>query len=195
MNVRPPTPAWFAWTTLFCVLLVTAGCQRGVPLGRAPQSTASPAPPPAASPAAIGTFPPLRVTAKGNIKMPVVIAAFRPNGSQRYRLEAQSATYDNAHRRASFRDTHVVFYHEGKRLVAQAPAALVDHSSQTVTMDGGVRAVTEDGVVLTCQRLVYYSNTDRVSCDGDVRMVSGNDVLTGGHLDGDLRLEQVTVTP
>ncbi|MDE2571739.1 MAG: LPS export ABC transporter periplasmic protein LptC, partial [bacterium] len=160
-----------------------------------PQRGAAGPPSPTARTAPSATLPPIQVSAKGNAKRPVVIESFRPHGTKRYRLEAQSATYDNAHRRASFRQTHVIFYREGKTLAVDAPKALIDHNTQTVTMDGGVRAVSSDGVVLTCRHLVYYSNTDHVSGDGDVRMVSGNDVLTGGHLDGDLHLEQVTVSP
>ena len=170
-------------------LVLLAGCQRPAP---------SPPPKPAATSAftgAVATLPPLRVSAQGSAKAPVVIESFRADGSKRYRLEARSALYDNAHRRARFRQAHVIFYRGARTLTVDAPAALVDHNSQTVTMDGGVRAVSDDGVALSCRRMVYYSNTDHVTGDGDVRMRSGNDVLTGGHLESDLRLEQVTVSP
>ncbi|TAM60960.1 LPS export ABC transporter periplasmic protein LptC [bacterium] len=176
-----------AWTAAL-VLLALAGCHRAaVP---PPQALATTPPPQAAV-----TFPPLRVTAHGSAKVPVVIESYRTNGSKRYRLEAHSALYDNAHRRASFHNAHVVFYRGARTLTVDAPSALLDHASQTVTMDGGVRAVSDDGIVLTCRRMVYHSESDRVSGDGDVRMRSGNDVLTGGHLESDLRLEQVTVAP
>ncbi|HVA37553.1 MAG TPA: LPS export ABC transporter periplasmic protein LptC [Candidatus Dormibacteraeota bacterium] len=173
-------------------LALAAGCQRPPlpsPTPSPPAASASPAP------AAASTLPPLRVTAKASGKVPVVIESFRPDGQRRYRLEAQRATYDNAHGLARFQQTHVVFYGEGRRLTVDAPHAVIDHRAQTVTMDGGVRAVSQDGVVLTCRRLVYSTKTDHVVGDGDVRMVSGNDVLTGGHLEGDLRLELVTVSP
>jgi LPS export ABC transporter protein LptC len=137
----------------------------------------------------------LRVSAQGSAKAPVVIESFRTDGSKRYRLEARSALYDNARRRARFRQAHVIFYRGARTLTVDAPAALVDHNTQTVTMDGGVHAVSDDGVTLSCRRMVYHSMTDHVTGDGDVRMRSGNDVLTGGHLESDLRLEQVTVSP
>ncbi|TAM77681.1 LPS export ABC transporter periplasmic protein LptC [bacterium] len=174
------------------MLLMLAGC-------RPPAPSPPPLPPPTtATPAitgAVSTFPPLRVSAHGSAKAPVVIESFRADGSKRYRLEARSAVYDNAHRRARFRSAHVIFYRGARTLTVDAPAALVDHNSQTVTMDGGVRAVSDDGVVLSCRRMVYHSTTDHVTGDGDVRMRSGSDVLTGGHLESDLRLEQVTVSP
>lgn|GEM_PF-1603792 len=190
------------------LLALAAGCQRAsapqsvqaTPAPSAPATSAArPTPAPSGSPStapiAVGTLPPLRVTAQGNSRAPVVIESFRPNGGKRYRLEAQSAVYDNAHRRARFTRAHVIFYQQDKTLTVDAPAALVDHNTQTVTMDGGVRAVNSDGIVLTCRRLVYFSSTEHVLGNGDVRMVSGNDVLTGGRIEGDLRFQQVTVSP
>ena len=61
-------------------------------------------------------------------------------------------------------------------------------------MTGGVRARSQDGNVLACDRLRYDGNTERIHGDGHVVMQTPAGLtLVGDELDGDARLQNVRV--
>jgi hypothetical protein len=90
---------------------------------------------------------------------------------------------------------HVTFYDKGgKTLVGDAPKALVLERSKTVQMTGGVHAVTQDGTVLTCDQMTYDGTVERIHGTGNVVLTSPHgDRLTGDTIDGDVRLNHVSV--
>jgi LPS export ABC transporter protein LptC len=91
---------------------------------------------------------------------------------------------------------HVTFFDkDGKTLVGDAPKAVVTERNKTILMSGGVTARTQDGAVLTCDTMAYDGNTERVHGQGDVVLTSARgDRLSGDELDGDVRLNHVTVS-
>lgn len=90
---------------------------------------------------------------------------------------------------------HVTFFDKGgKTLVGDAPKAVVMERSKTITMSGGVTAHTQGGATLTCRTLTYDGNVERIHGVGDVVLTSPHgDRLTGDTIDGDVRLNHVTV--
>ena len=61
-------------------------------------------------------------------------------------------------------------------------------------MTGGVHARSQDGNVLSCDRLRYDGNTERIHGDGHVVMTTPSGLtLVGDQLDGDARLANVRV--
>jgi lipopolysaccharide assembly outer membrane protein LptD (OstA) len=94
---------------------------------------------------------------------------------------------------------HIIFYDRtGKQLVADAPKAKVTQQDKNVYMTGGVHARSQDGTVLTCDRLRYDGRTEKLQGDGHVVMTSPSGPnslqMTGEHLYGDVRLDHVKVT-
>ena len=67
-------------------------------------------------------------------------------------------------------------------------------ADKSVVMTGGVRARSQDGNVLHCDRLRYDGQSERVHGDGNVRLSTpGGLILVGDTLDGDARLQNVFV--
>ncbi len=82
----------------------------------------------------------------------------------------------------------------GARTVADAPEAVLTSADKSVLMTGGVRARSQDGNVLACDRLRYDGNTERIHGEGHVVMQTPAGLtLTGDDLDGDARLQNVRV--
>ncbi len=122
----------------------------------------------------------------------------RKAGRTIYALRAESSTlrgqaagsYD-----ITFQRPHVTFYDRtGKTLVADAPQALVIERDKRVTMTGGVHARATDGTTLQCRTLVYDGATERLHGSGGVHMRNPQGAeLTGDTLEGDIRLDNVTI--
>jgi len=94
---------------------------------------------------------------------------------------------------------HIIFRDRtGKQLVADAPKAKITQQDKNVYMSGGVHARTQDGSVLTCDRLRYDGRTEKLQGDGHVVLTSprGSNSLamTGEHIYGDVRLDHIRIT-
>jgi len=82
----------------------------------------------------------------------------------------------------------------GGETVATAPKAELRGADKSVLMTGGVRARSQDGNVLHCDRLRYDGRTERVHGTGHVVLVTPSGLtLMGDTLDGDSRLRDVLV--
>jgi lipopolysaccharide assembly outer membrane protein LptD (OstA) len=95
----------------------------------------------------------------------------------------------------SFDQPHITFVdRSGARTVADAPKAVLTSADKSVLMTGGVRARSQDGNVLSCDRLRYDGNTERIHGDGHVVMTTPTGLtLAGDEIDGDARLADVRV--
>jgi LPS export ABC transporter protein LptC len=95
----------------------------------------------------------------------------------------------------SFDRPHITFVdRSGARTVADAPKAVLTSADKSVLMTGGVHARSQDGNVLSCDRLRYDGTTERIHGDGNVVMTTPNGLsLVGDEIDGDARLENVRV--
>jgi len=95
----------------------------------------------------------------------------------------------------SFDRPHITFVdRSGARTIADAPEAVLTSADKSVLMTGGVRARSQDGNVLSCDRLRYDGNTERIHGDGHVVMTTPNGLtLVGDEIDGDARLADVRV--
>jgi LPS export ABC transporter protein LptC len=95
-----------------------------------------------------------------------------------------------------FQDPHITFVdRSGSRTVADAPKAVLTSADKSVVMTGGVQARSQDGNVLTCDRLRYDGNSEHIHGDGNVVMrTPAGLTLVGDDLDADARLQNVRVT-
>ncbi len=95
----------------------------------------------------------------------------------------------------SFESPHITFHdRSGGATVADAPKADLHGADKSVIMTGGVRARSQDGNVLHCDRLRYDGKTERVHGEGHVRLETpAGLILVGDVLDGDARLRDVVV--
>lgn len=156
---------------------------------KATQSPSSPL----ATPSALS----LHIQGRGNAHREVVIIEQEKNRTI-YQLRAK--TYEStvgaqgAGFKGRFRHAHVTFFERnGTTLAAEAPTALVDKSSQRVTLEGGVRAQTSAGIRLTCDILTYERSSGRIRGEGNVRIrqpSAGYDV-SGGNFESDVELNNV----
>ena len=91
---------------------------------------------------------------------------------------------------------HITFFdRKGSTTIADAPKAHITERDKSVLMTGGVHARTSNGSVLSCDALTYYGNTERFHGEGHVHLTGPNGLtLAGEHLDGDTKLQDVTVT-
>jgi lipopolysaccharide assembly outer membrane protein LptD (OstA) len=95
----------------------------------------------------------------------------------------------------SFDQPHITFIdRSGARTVADAPKAVLTSADKSVLMTGGVHARSQDGNVLSCDRLRYDGTSERIHGDGNVVMTTPQGfTLVGDEIDGDARLENVRV--
>jgi LPS export ABC transporter protein LptC len=117
-----------------------------------------------------------------------------------YRIRAASFVADTAAGRTAtgsgtFVQPHITFVdRSGAQTVADAPKAELTSADKSVLMTGGVHARSQDGNVLSCDRLRYNGDTERIHGEGNVVMKTPSGLtLTGDQLDGDARLQDVRV--
>jgi LPS export ABC transporter protein LptC len=110
-------------------------------------------------------------------------------------FEADTTAGHTATGSGSFVDPHITFVdRSGARTVADAPKAVLTSADKSVLMTGGVHARSQDGNVLSCDRLRYDGNTERIHGEGNVVMTTPTGLtLVGDQLDGDARLADVRV--
>ena len=71
---------------------------------------------------------------------------------------------------------------------------MLTSADKSVLMTGGVQARSQDGNVLSCDRLRYDGSTERIHGDGNVVLIAPNGLrLEGDFIDGDARLQNVRV--
>ena len=173
------------WRKALCLLLL-AGCAHSAPAPRSSPSVG-------ASP----TVEPIHVSAEGSGNQETTITAM--HGKRKaYFLTAPSYTGGrDAKGRGSgrFVQPHVEFYDSnGRTMTSDAPQATVDETTKTLVMTGGVRTRTQDGSLMTCDRLRYTSSNEHIHGDGHVILTSPrNDRFTGDVIDGDVRLEHAQI--
>jgi LPS export ABC transporter protein LptC len=174
---------------LLLVLLPACGGSRGPASG--PSPSAGPVEP-GASPTPL----PVHVTSSGNGRYTTLTEMKR--GRTLYAIRADSFDADSIEGgggNGTFASPHITFVDRaGGSTVATAPKAVLTGADKSVLMTGGVRARSQDGNVLHCDRLRYDGKTERVHGDGHVRLETpAGFVLVGNTIDGDARLRNVTV--
>jgi LPS export ABC transporter protein LptC len=142
-------------------------------------------------------MPPLTVTGHGAGKRPAVF--FGQSGNRKlYQIEAQSYSSRSAQStaQATFKEPTVTFYDkDGTKMTARAPVATL--VGDTVTLSGGVRAATDSGLTLTCDRLAYDKSSGMLHGFGHVRITGmqggQRQVLTGNAFTSDVRLTHMVM--
>lgn len=177
------------------VLLLAAALAAGCTPATKPGSAASAAP--SAAPATSTPVPIHIVTRSSGDRYTTMTQ--RINGRTVYELRALSSEAERAGAAdavVTFEQPHITFHDRtGKTMIADAPKAKVTQQDKSVLMSGGVHARTQDGNVLTCDRLRYDGATEKVHGDGHVVLTGTNGVaLTGEHLDGDVRFNNIRIS-
>jgi LPS export ABC transporter protein LptC len=159
------------------------------------------APPPTASPPPAGataTPLPVYVTSSGNGRYTTLTEM--KHGRRLYTIRSASFVVDTSADASgtgngAFSAPEITFVdRDGGATVATAPKAVLTGSDKSVLMTGGVRARSQDGNVLHCDRLRYDGKSERVHGDGHVRLQTPSGlILVGDTLDGDARLRNVQV--
>lgn len=161
--------------------------------GRGPGSQPTPAP--SASATAPATSLPVYAHSERDASQYYYFTVKKENRTlYQIRADANDSERSSAgEARSSFERPHITFFEKaGSQLVADAPKAVAEGRTQTVRLDGGVRARTTDGTTLTSDTLVYDKRTERVRADGNVVITrpSGEEIR-GPHVDADLTLSQL----
>jgi lipopolysaccharide assembly outer membrane protein LptD (OstA) len=170
------------------LLVLLAACSR----------PAAPPPPAAAGPSAAPTGLPLHMVSSGNggyttlseMKHRRLIYLVRARS-----FEADSSAGHAANGNGTFDQPRITFVDRtGAKTVADAPKAVLTSADKSVLMTGGVHARSEDGNVLSCDRLRYDGDSERIHGDGNVVMTTPAGLtLVGDEIDGDARLANVRV--
>jgi lipopolysaccharide assembly outer membrane protein LptD (OstA) len=152
-----------------------------------------------AAPAVTATPLPLHVTSSGGTGQYTTLSEMKHQRTI-YIVRATSFVADTtaghiATGSGAFVDPHITFVdRSGARTVADAPKAVLTSADKSVLMTGGVRARSQDGNVLSCDRLRYDGNSERIHGDGNVVMTTPAGLtLVGDEVDGDARLANVRV--
>ena len=162
---------------------------------RSPNGGASPSPSPTASSSA--SLPPLRVVGKGSAHQPVRFIESKDNREQ-FEIVTRSFESHGTPGKAvlTYNDVDITFVgKDGTKLFATAPHATLDQRSNTVVLTGGVHASNNQGMKLTCDRLVYDRQTEMVHGDGNVHISNPNGFNgSGSHFDSDISLTHTRMT-
>lgn len=168
-----------------CLLALCAACNP-----QAPKGTATPTP----APARASTPPPLHITGHGTPRRPVR-ETLQIHNRVEYQLVSRSFESKGAagKARAVFADARVTFYdRNGTTMTAAAPQAIVDQTSNSVTLLGGVHARTSTGMTLTCDRLVYDHAAGKLQGEGNVVITDPKGFRgTGSSFDSDISLSHM----
>jgi len=123
----------------------------------------------------------------------------RKDGTQAYVLRSDSSVAESAGEgtgRSEFINPHIIFSgHEGKQMVADAPHAVILVKEKSLLMDGGVHALTSDGMTLDSDTLSYDEATDHLRGRGHVLVTTPRgERLVGDRIDANLRLSEMRIT-
>ena len=161
----------------------------------APNATSPPA---AKTPGPTPTPVPLHIVSSGNGGYTTL--SEMKLGRPIYVVRARSFTADTTAGQTTmgsgtFDAPHITFIdRDGGKTVADAPKAVLTSADKSVLMTGGVHARSQDGNVLSCDRLRYDGTTERIHGDGHVAMSTPSGLtLVGDQIDGDARLRDVRV--
>ena len=156
----------------------------------APQHSPAPSP----SPARKATAPSLHITGHGTSAQPVRIVQQKGNRVQ-YQMIAQSfeSRGPQGRTRAVFSTVHVTFHDkDGSTLKATAPQAIVNQTTNTISLRNGVTARTASGVTLQCEQLVYDRRTEMLAGTGNVVITDPKGFrATGSRFDSDISLTHI----
>jgi LPS export ABC transporter protein LptC len=152
---------------------------------------------PAETPAPTAPAVPIHVETQGDARHPATFTASAHN-RRVYLVTAKSSVGDRLGDGSfivALSIPHVTFFDkDGKTLIGDSPKAVVTERDKTIAMSGGVTARTQDGAVLTCDTLSYDGRVERIHGEGNVVLTSARgDRLTGDTIDGDVRLNHVTL--
>ena len=168
-----------------CLLALCAACNPQAPK---PAATASP------TPARATTPPPLHITGHGTPTRPVR-ETLQIHNRIEYQLVSRSFESKGAAGKAHavFADATVTFYdRNGTTMTASAPKAIVDETSNSVTLLGGVRAQTSGGMTLDCDRLVYNHAAGKLHGEGNVVITDPKGFRgSGSSFDSDISLSHM----
>ena len=151
------------------------------------QTSSSPSPSPSPTSSALS----LKISGHGTAAQPVRFVAQQKSRTQ-YDLLASSFESVGApgSARVSFLHVHVTFFaKDGSHLVADAPQAIVDQTTNTIEMRGGVRARNDRGTSLTCDTLTYDHQTEMIYGTGHVAIASARGFnASGDRFESDISL-------
>lgn len=154
---------------------------------QAPKTAPSSAPAVAATPTPLT----LHITASGNPHQPVR-AMYQIHNQVKYDLLAASAESEGAQgsTRAVFTNARITFHGKNAATMnATAPRAIVDETTNSVTMVDNVHARTSTGMSLQCDRLVYDRANEMLHGYGNVVIVDPKGFrATGSSFDSDVGL-------
>jgi LPS export ABC transporter protein LptC len=171
------------WIGALALLVLLCACNPSVQTANTPSPSASP------TEAALS----LRITGHGTTTHPVRLVEQRPHsGLVQYDLLATSFESVGAQgsARAKFLHVHVTFHgKDGSILTAQAPQAIVDQITNTIVMEGGVRAKNDHGTSLSCDTLQFDHVTEMFYGTGNVVITSRTGFkATGNSFQSDISL-------
>jgi lipopolysaccharide assembly outer membrane protein LptD (OstA) len=150
-----------------------------------PVNSASPSP----SPSSSGLS--LKISGRGTAKQPVHIVAQQRSRIQ-YDLLATSYESVGApgSARVSFANVRVTFHgKDGSILMAQSPQAIGSQVTNSLEMDGGVKAKNDHGTSLSCDTLQYDHQTEMLYGTGHVVIMTANGFrATGDRFESDISL-------
>jgi len=163
------------------------------------QPAAAPTAEPGTVPAPTPTPVPLHVTSSGANGQFTTLSEMKQHRTiyvvRAASFDADAATGQAGTGSGMFVDPHITFVdRDGARTVADAPKAVLTGADKSVLMTGGVHARSQDGNVLSCDRLRYDGTSERIHGDGNVVMTTPTGlVLVGDEVDGDARLANIRV--
>ena len=165
----------------------------------APGPVPSPSPAASAAPGPAGTPVPVHVTSSGTGGQYTILSEMKHQRTiyivRATSFVADSVTGRTATGSGTFDDPHITFVdRSGARTIADAPKAVLTSADKSVFMTGGVHARSQDGNVLSCDRLRYDGDSERIHGDGNVVMKTPSGLtLVGDEIDGDAQLANVRI--
>jgi len=155
---------------------------------------ASPSPSSSSSPSSRATPKglDLHITGQGTAGNPVRFVGQGKDDRVEYELLADRAESSGVmgSARVVFRNARITFHDKnGTTLDASAPEAVYDQAASTLTLQGGVKAQTQNGMTLTCRELQYDHADETLHGRGNVAIVDPKGFRgTGNRFDSDISL-------
>lgn len=171
------------WIGALPLLALLCACNPSVQTATSPSPSASPTAPALS----------LKITGHGTAMRPVrFVGSNRERTRTQYDLRASSFESVGAEgsARVNFVNVHVTFHgKDGSTLTAQSPQAIVNQVTNTIVMEGGVRAKNDNGTSLSCDTLQFDHVTEMFFGTGHVVITSRSGFkATGNSFQSDISL-------
>lgn len=117
------------------------------------------------------------------------------DGKKQWELTAEKIEVEPGTENVTMTNIKGTLYKEnGQKLALTAQHALINNKTHDISLDGDVKAATEDGATFAAPQAKWLSGEQRFYGSGGIKVMRQDTVITGDQVESDANLEKIKVS-